>query len=232
MLRLRAASERGHFDFGWLDTHHTFSFGDYYDAEHMGHRVLRVLNDDRVAPGRGFGTHPHRDMEILTYVLEGALEHKDSMGNGSVIRPGDVQRMTAGTGVRHSERNHSDTEGVHFLQIWIVPEARDLAPGYEQKSAADFERRDRLRLVASRDGREGSVIVHQNVSIFAGILAEGCAVSHAFESGRHGYLFVARGSASVGSLALREGDGLAISDEKEFALTANAPCEVLLFDLP
>ncbi len=231
MMVIRRAAERGHADHGWLDTHHTFSFADYYDPNHMGFRTLRVINDDLVDPGHGFGTHPHRDMEILTYVLSGALEHRDSMGNGSVIRPGDVQRMTAGTGVTHSESNPSRDEGVHFLQIWILPERHGLAPGYEQRRFDDAERRGRLRLVASRDGRDGSVTVHQDVSVYAGLLDANERTRHALAQGRHAWVHVARGRVRVNDRELSEGDGAALSDEHHVDIEGVAGGEVLLFDL-
>jgi redox-sensitive bicupin YhaK (pirin superfamily) len=231
MIARRAANERGHTDIGWLDSHHTFSFGDYYDPKNQGFRKLRVINDDRVAAGQGFGTHPHRDMEILTYVLEGSLEHKDSMGNGSIIRPLDVQRMTAGTGVTHSEFNPSKKEAVHFLQIWILPERRDLEPGYEQKAFAPEAVRGKLRLIASRDGREGSVVVHQDVALRAARLAKGEAVSHALAKGRHAWVQVARGSVTLDGRELGAGDGAAVSDEGNVSLVATSEAEVLVFDL-
>jgi redox-sensitive bicupin YhaK (pirin superfamily) len=231
MITVRKAAARGHTDIGWLDSHHTFSFGDYYDPEHMGFRALRVINDDRVAPGRGFGTHGHRDMEIVSYVLEGELGHKDSMGTGSVIKPGEVQRMTAGTGVTHSEMNASRTAPVHFLQIWIQPAKRGTAPGYEQK-AFDLAARDgALRLVASSDGREGSVTVHQDIGLYAGRLAPGARARVAISAGRHAYVFVARGALSVNGTALREGDGAALSDERAVELLADGDAEILVFDL-
>jgi quercetin 2,3-dioxygenase len=230
MMTLSPAAERGHTDIGWLDSHHTFSFGDYYDPKHMGFRSLRVINDDRVAPGGGFPTHGHADMEIVSYVLEGALEHRDSLGTGSVIRPGDVQRMTAGTGVRHSEFNGSRTEGVHFLQIWIVPDRRGHAPGYEQKSFTEADRGGRLRLVASRDGREGSVTLHQDVSLYAGVLAEGQRAELALGPGRHAWVHVARGAATVNGRRLGEGDGAALTDERTVAVDGHGG-EVLVFDL-
>jgi hypothetical protein len=195
MLKLRRAEERGHADHGWLDSHHTFSFADYYDPAQMGFRALRVINDDRVLPARGFGKHGHRDMEIVSYVLEGELGHQDSMGNGSVIRPGDVQRMSAGTGVMHSEMNPSKTSPVHFLQIWILPEKKDLPPGYEQKTFAPAEKEGRLRLVASRDGRDGSVTVHQDVSLYATLVGAGDRLTHT----------LAAGAARVGARGAREG---------------------------
>jgi redox-sensitive bicupin YhaK (pirin superfamily) len=230
MMTLSPAAERGHTDIGWLDSHHTFSFGDYYDPKHMGFRSLRVINDDRVAPGGGFPTHGHADMEIVSYVLEGALEHRDSLGTGSVIRPGDVQRMTAGTGVRHSEFNGSRTEGVHFLQIWIVPDRRGHAPGYEQKSFTEADRGGRLRLVASRDGREGSVTLHQDVSLYAGVLAEGQRAELALGPGRHAWVHVARGAATVNGRRLGEGDGAALTDQRTVAVDGHGG-EVLVFDL-
>jgi redox-sensitive bicupin YhaK (pirin superfamily) len=228
MITIRRAGERGHFDHGWLDTSHTFSFADYYDDRFMGFRALRVINDDRVAPGRGFGTHAHRDMEIVTYVLEGALAHRDSMGNGSVIRPGDVQRMSAGTGVMHSEMNGSSDEPVHFMQIWILPERRAIDPGYEQKHFSEEDRRDTLRLVASRDGREGSVTVHQDAAIYSSILDR--TVSHEFASGRYGWLQVARGEVEVNGEKLNAGDGAAISGEPLITISGTK-AELLLFDL-
>jgi redox-sensitive bicupin YhaK (pirin superfamily) len=231
MITFRPARERGHAQLGWLDSHHTFSFSDYYDPKHMGFRTLRVINEDRVAPGRGFGTHPHRDMEIISYVLDGALEHKDSMGTGSVIQPGDVQRMTAGTGVAHSEFNHSKTSPVHFLQIWILPEKARLEPGYEQKSFTTDERRNTLRLVASRDGRDGALTVHQDVALYAGLLDAEASVRHALAPGRHAWVQVARGAVELGGQRLGAGDGAAVSEETEVALRALEPSEVLVFDL-
>jgi quercetin 2,3-dioxygenase len=230
MITLSPAKDRGHTDIGWLDSHHTFSFGEYYDAKHMGFRSLRVINDDRVAAGGGFPTHAHADMEIVSYVLEGALEHRDSIGTGSVIRPGDVQRMTAGSGVRHSEFNASKTESVHFLQIWIVPDRRGHAPGYEQKSFTEADRGGRLRLVASADGREGSVTVHQNVALYAGILAEGQRAELTLAPGRHAWVHVASGAATVNGHRLVEGDGAALSDERAVTLEGHGG-EVLVFDL-
>ncbi|MBW2529314.1 MAG: pirin family protein [Deltaproteobacteria bacterium] len=230
MITLRRSDERGHANHGWLDTRHTFSFANYYDPAHMGFRNLRVINQDRVAPGAGFPTHPHRDMEILSYVLEGALEHRDSMGNGSVIRPGEVQRMSAGTGVTHSEYNHSTDEPLHFLQIWIRPEAPGGAPGYEQKQYGD-ERGNRLRLVASKDGRDGSVRVRQDVSVYASLLDAGKDVEHSFATGRHGWLQVARGQVMVADATLSGGDGAAISAADSLRITATRDSELLLFDL-
>ncbi len=231
MLTIRRSHERGHADHGWLDSHHTFSFADYHDPRHMGFRTLRVINEDRVAPGKGFGTHSHRDMEIISYVLDGALEHKDSLGTGSVIRPGDVQRMSAGTGVAHSEFNSSRSEPVHFLQIWILPETRGSAPGYEQKRFEPETRSGRLRLIASRDGREGSVVVHQDIALHAALLAPGQRVTHSFAAGRHGWLQVARGAVTVGDATLQAGDGAAIEQTEQLEIVATEAAELLLFDL-
>jgi redox-sensitive bicupin YhaK (pirin superfamily) len=232
MINVRRSSDRGHADWGWLDTHHTFSFGDYNDPRFMGFRVLRVINEDRVQAGQGFGTHPHRDMEILTYVIEGSLAHKDSMGTGAVIRPGDVQRMSAGTGVTHSEFNASKADPVHFLQIWIIPDRRNAPPGYEQKTFADAEKRGKLRLVASGDGRDGSVTWNQQTDLYVTLLEPGNAVSHALKSGRHAWVQVVDGVVTVGGQALSAGDGAAISDEKSVAIEASTDAEVLMFDLP
>lgn len=228
MITIRKAGERGHFDHGWLNTHHTFSFADYYDPAFMGFRTLRVINEDRVKAGGGFGTHGHRDMEIISYVLEGELAHRDSMGTGSVIRPGDVQRMSAGTGVTHSEMNPSQENGVHFLQIWIVPERRGIEPGYEQKTFPEGELRGRLRLVASPDGAEGSVTIHQDVNLYSALLA-GESVAHSYAPQRYGWVQVTRGDVEVNGLKLSAGDGAAISDES--AVTISGSGEVLLFDL-
>jgi len=231
MITVRRSGERGHFDHGWLDTRHTFSFADYRDPAHMGFRSLRVLNEDRVRPGQGFGTHGHRDMEILSYVLEGALSHEDSMGNGSTIRPGDVQRMSAGTGVRHSEANASATEPVHFLQIWILPDREGLAPGYEQKAFGDGEKRDRLRLVASPDGALGSLSIHQDARVYATLLGDGAQVRHRLSPGRHAWVQVVRGALDVGGLRLSAGDGAAVAGEAEVLLRGAGGAEALLFDL-
>jgi hypothetical protein len=231
MLTIRPSEARGHVEFGWLDTRHSFSFGHYHDPAHMGFRALRVINEDHVDPGAGFDPHPHRDMEILTYVLSGALEHRDSMGNGSVIRPGDVQRMTAGTGVVHSEQNASATEPVHLLQIWLLPARTGLAPGYEQKAFPEAERRGRLRPLASADGREGSVTVHQDVTLYSALLGAGESVRHALAPGRHAWVQVARGAVSVNGETVRAGDGVALSDERSLALEASEDAELLLFDL-
>ncbi|WP_242344862.1 pirin family protein [Anaeromyxobacter terrae] len=231
MITVRRSEDRGHFDHGWLDTRHTFSFADYHDARHMGFRTLRVINEDRVAPGQGFGTHGHRDMEILSYVLSGTLAHRDSMGTGSSIGPGEVQRMTAGTGVLHSEFNGSDSEPVRFLQIWILPERRGLLPGYEQKKFAEEERRGRLRLVASQDGADGSVTVHQDARVYAGLLDAGERATLPVAAGRHAWVQVARGSLRVGDETLSAGDGAAVSDERELRLEGIDAAEVLVFDL-
>jgi quercetin 2,3-dioxygenase len=232
MITVRRASERGHGQHGWLDTRHTFSFSDYYDPEHMGFRVLRVINEDRVAPGQGFGTHGHRDMEIISYVLDGALAHKDSLGNGSVLRPGEFQCMSAGTGIRHSEFNPSDSEPAHFYQIWLLPEQQGLAPGYDQRAFPEEERRGKLRLVASPDGRDGSLTIHQDARVFLASLGAGERASHDLASGRHAWLQVLRGTVQLGDEPLSAGDGAAASDEPTLAVLATGPCEVMLFDLP
>jgi hypothetical protein len=231
MITLRPASERGHFDFGWLNTFHSFSFGDYYDPDHDQFRALRVINEDRVQPGQGFGTHPHRDMEIFTWILEGALQHKDSMGNGGVIRPGDAQRMSAGTGVRHSEFNASATEPVHLLQIWLLPKAAGLPPSYEQKSFPVTARRNRLCRVASSDGREDSVVWHQDAALFVSNLDPGAQVERPLANGRHAWVQVARGALTVNGLALQQGDGAALSEEAVVQLQATEAAEALVFDL-
>jgi hypothetical protein len=231
MIRQRRGGERGHFDHGWLDTYHTFSFAGYYNPAQMGFRALRVINQDRVQPKKGFPTHPHRDMEIVTYVLEGALEHKDSMGNGGVIRPGEVQRMSAGTGLTHSEYNHSGSEPVHFLQIWIQPDESGFAPSYEQKAFAADERRGRLRLVASRAGREGSVSYHTDTDLYATLLAPGQTVTHPLRPGRHAWLQVACGAVQMNGRELAAGDGAAVSGEPAITIAATDHAEVLLFDL-
>jgi quercetin 2,3-dioxygenase len=232
MITLRKSEDRGHFDFGWLDTYHTFSFDQYFDPAHSHFRSLRVINEDRVAPGQGFPTHSHRDMEIITYILSGALEHRDSMGNGSVIRPGDVQRMSAGTGVSHSEFNPSESEAVHLLQIWIMPKARNLPTGYEEKAFTEDERRGRLRLVASEDGCDGSVTIQQNARLYAAILEPNAAVEHQFAEGRYGWAQIARGNVKLNDVAMNQGDGAAIRDETIVRLVAEDNAEVLLFDLP
>ena len=231
MISIRRSNERGHFDHGWLNTYHTFSFDQYYDPRFMGFRSLRVINEDFVAPGRGFPKHGHRDMEIITYILEGALKHEDSMGNGSVIRPGDVQRMTAGTGVRHSEQNASDTERVHLLQIWILPHTVGLEPGYEQKAFSEDERQSQLRLIASEDGREGTVQVHQDVSLFASLLPAGQEVEHAMDQQRYAWLQVARGAVDVNGERGDQGDGFVAIGESSLRIRAEEDAELLLFDL-
>jgi len=231
MITIRKAKDRGHFDFGWLDTYHTFAFGDYYDPEFMGFRSLRVINEDRVAPRTGFPTHGHRDMEIITYVLEGALEHRDSMGNGSAIRPGEVQRMTAGSGVTHSEQNSSKTDAVHLLQIWIMPNARNLKPSYEQKTFSDEEKRGQMRLVASNDGRDGSVTINQDAAIYASVLEPRSEVVHQLGANRNAWIQVARGAITVNGSDLNQGDGAAVSAESAIAIAGREASEVLLFDL-
>jgi quercetin 2,3-dioxygenase len=232
MITVRPADERGHSQIDWLNSKHTFSFSDYYDPQHMGFRVLRVINDDRVAPASGFGTHSHRDMEIISYVLEGALEHKDSIGTGSVIRPGDVQRMSAGTGIAHSEWNHSKIEPVHFLQIWIVPKRAGLSPGYEQKTFRDSESKNQLHLVVSPDGRFGSLTIHQDTQLFISKLQPGKEVTHAIPAGRSAWVQVARGAVKLNGTLLREGDGAAVTDESQLLLRGETDAEILLFDLP
>jgi redox-sensitive bicupin YhaK (pirin superfamily) len=233
MISVRHAAERGTANFGWLDSRHTFSFGDYHDPEQMGFGPLRVINEDRVSPGQGFGTHGHRDMEIISYVLEGALEHKDSIGTGSVIRPGDVQIMSAGTGIRHSEFNHSKTEPVHFLQIWVVPDRNGIAPRYEQKTFPDADKRGRLRLVGSSDGRDGSVVIHQDVKLFAAILKNAEEVTLALPTGRKGWLQVARGAVVMNGRDLHAGDGAAVEGEPAITVSAKTgAAEILVFDLP
>ncbi|MBW9261554.1 MAG: pirin family protein [Candidatus Thiodiazotropha sp. (ex. Lucinisca nassula)] len=231
MLTVRKANERGHADHGWLNSHHTFSFGSYYDAEHMGISNLRVINDDTVSPGEGFPTHGHSDMEIVSYVLEGALEHKDSMGNGSVIYPGDVQRMSAGTGVRHSEYNPSSEEQVHFLQIWLAPNKVGVEPGYDQQHFPLEERVGKLVLFVSPDGRDGSIATHQDALLYGTVLKAGDTLSHQFEQGRHAYVHLARGKAMVNGQALTAGDGLAMSGEQEVNFEGIEPAEILLFDM-
>jgi quercetin 2,3-dioxygenase len=229
MITVRKSDERGHFDHGWLDTYHTFSFADYHDPNFMGFRSLRVINEDRVQPNVGFGRHGHRDMEIVTLVMSGQLAHQDSMGNGSVIRRGDVQRMTAGTGVLHSEMNPSSDEPVHLFQIWILPERHGLTPGYEQKTVSDEQRRNQLKLVASRDGRDGSVTIHQDATLYSALLDD-ASVTHTFGDGRYGWLQVASGDIEVNGQKLTAGDGAAISNEREVTITARG-AEILLFDL-
>lgn len=229
MITIRRAKDRGHANHGWLDTNHTFSFADYYDPNFMGFRDLRVINEDRVEPGVGFGKHAHRDMEIISYVLEGTLAHSDSMGTGSQIKPGEVQRMSAGSGITHSEMNPSADEPVHFLQIWILPAERGITPSYEQKKFDDAERRDTLRLVASPDGSDGSVTIHQDVRLYATLL-DGTSATHQFRPKRYGWIQVTRGEVDVNGQTLKAGDGAAISDEPEITLTGRG-AEALLFDL-
>lgn len=232
MITLRPADQRGQADYGWLHTRYTFSFADYYDPKHVHFRSLRVINEDHVEPGHGFGTHPHRDMEIITYVLEGALAHKDSMGTGSTIRPGEVQRMSAGTGVLHSEFNHSPSEEVHLLQIWILPERKGIEPSYEQKEFARESKLNRLRLVAAPGGEEGSVTIHQDARLYASILEEGKRLRHELGKGRYAWLQVVRGEVSLNSTALKAGDGAAVEHEAALEITGRAPSsEFLLFDL-
>ena len=232
MLQIHKSQSRGHRDHGWLYAKHSFSFGDYYDADNMGFSVLRVINEDRVQPGRGFGMHGHSDMEIVTYVLHGALQHEDSLGNGSVIRPGDVQRMSAGTGIRHSEFNQSETEAVHLLQIWLLPAKNGVAPSYEQKAFSADEKRGKLCLIASPDGADGSVTIGQDVRLYAALLDGAEQVTHTLSTGRAAYLQVARGKLSLNDQALQQGDGVRVSAETELKLHDATQAEVLLFDLP
>jgi redox-sensitive bicupin YhaK (pirin superfamily) len=231
MIVRRPSEARGRANHGWLDSRHTFSFADYHDPAHMGFRSLRVINEDRVQPAQGFGTHGHRDMEIISYVLEGELAHKDSMGTGSVIRPGDVQRMSAGTGVLHSEMNPSASQAVHFFQIWLIPAERGLTPGYEQKRFEDAEKRGRLRLVASQDGRDGSITVNQDADLYAGLFDAGQDTRLDLRPGRHAWIQVAKGDVSVNGEPLSAGDGAAVSDEQSLNLQAGSDAEVLVFDL-
>jgi len=232
MLQKRPANERGGGDHGWLNTRHTFSFNDYYDPDYMGFRVLRVINEDRVQPGQGFGTHGHRDMEIISYVLEGALAHKDSLGTGSVLRPGEFQHMTAGTGIRHSEFNPSETELVHFYQIWLIPERQGLPPSYDQRAFPEDERRDRLRVVASPDGRDGSLTIRQDAEVFLASLGENRQVTHELKPGRYAWLQVLRGAVQLNGLDLAAGDGVATSEEIVLVARGTKPCEIMLFDMP
>lgn len=231
MMTIRKASDRGHANHGWLDSHHTFSFANYYDEAHMGFRGLRVINDDRVAPGQGFGTHSHRDMEIISYVLEGALAHKDSMGTGETIRPGDVQRMSAGSGVQHSEYNASRADQVHFLQIWLLPEKKGIAPSYEQKTFTDAAKRGRLALVASRDGADGSVKINADARVYASVLDKGNTAELAIPNGRGVWVHVARGNVRVNGQQLGEGDGVSLENEPAVKLEGVDRGEVLVFDL-
>lgn len=228
---LRPSETRGEADFGWLKSKHSFSFGSYFDPNHIGFGALRVINEDRVAPSAGFPTHPHQNMEIISYIVSGGLEHKDSLGTGSVIRPGELQRMSAGSGVRHSEYNHSDTDPVHFLQIWIVPEADGLKPSYEQKVFPDAERRDTLKLIGSRNGREGSVVIHQDVDLWASLLSADKSVSFDIKPGRKVWLQIVKGKLSVDGLSMAAGDGLGLLDAGKIDLVAQENSEFLLFDL-
>ncbi|MDN2709195.1 pirin family protein [Janthinobacterium sp. SUN118] len=232
MLQIRHSEERGAANHGWLNSHHSFSFGSYHDPKHMGFGPLLVINEDRVTPGQGFGTHGHRDMEIISYVLDGALEHKDSMGTGSVLHYGDVQRMSAGSGVRHSEFNHSNADGLHFLQIWIQPNVTGIAPSYEEKHFSPDSKRGKLRLIASGDGRQGSVLIHQDAAIYASILQEGEQLAHALEDGRCAYVHLIRGSLVVNGVALKAGDALKLTQEAAVTVTQAEDAEFLLFDLP
>jgi len=231
MITIRKSEERGHANHGWLNTYHSFSFADYYDPNHMGFRALRVINEDWVSPGAGFSTHGHRDMEIITYVLAGALEHKDSLGNGSVIQPGEVQRMSAGTGILHSEFNHSKTDAVHLLQIWLLPEKSGLAPSYEQHDFSLNKTPGKLLLVAAQDGRDGAVTVHQDVNLYAVVLAPNQGVSYALNPQRYAWMQVARGEITLNGLLLEKGDGAAISNESDVVIAATQDSEILLFDL-
>ncbi len=233
MIAIRPANERGHFDHGWLDTYHTFSFADYWDPRHMSFGPLRVINEDRVAPAMGFPTHPHRDMEIITYVLEGELSHKDSMGNGSTMRPGEVQRMSAGTGVRHSEFNSSQIDPLHLLQIWIIPSGDGFPPSYEQKEFPLAEKLNRVRLVASPDGADGSVTIHQDARVYASVLEKGKTVEHTLSPKRKAWIQVARGSVRLNDRELKQGDGAGIEKEAVLKITGTSdlPAEILLFDM-
>jgi quercetin 2,3-dioxygenase len=232
MVTVRRAADRGTANFGWLDSRHTFSFGNYHDPEHMGFGALRVINEDRVRGGAGFPTHGHQDMEIISYVLAGALEHRDSIGTGSVIRPGDVQVMSAGTGIRHSEFNHSRNEPVHFLQIWVLPDRDGLPPRYDQKTFADVTRQDRLRLIGSTDGRDGSLVIHQDADIYDSLLGGGQTVTHTLREGRRGWVQVVGGAVAVNGTPAVAGDGIAVENEAALTVTAHAGgAQFLLFDL-
>jgi redox-sensitive bicupin YhaK (pirin superfamily) len=231
MVTIRPAAARGQTRIDWLDSRHTFSFGDYQDPKQMGFRTLRVINDDRVAPAAGFGMHGHRDMEIITYVLDGALEHRDSLGTGEVLRRGDVQRMTAGTGIRHSEFNPSQTEPVHFLQIWLLPERRGLTPGYEQRTFTEEQKRGRLRLIAAAEPRDGALKIHQDVDLYASVLGPSESVSHEIREGRSAWVQVARGAVELNGTKLAVGDGAAVVDQRSLELTSREGVEFLLFDL-
>ncbi|NJL69220.1 MAG: pirin family protein [Microcoleus sp. SM1_3_4] len=231
MIAVRKSEARGHANHGWLDSYHTFSFANYYDPKQMNFRSLRVINEDVISPGKGFGTHGHRDMEIITYVLEGALEHKDSLGTGAIIKPGEVQRMSAGTGIQHSEFNHSQTDPVHLLQIWILPDTNGLPPSYEQKEFTLAEKHGKLRLVAARDARDGAVKINQDVDLYAAVLDKNSRVVHGLQPNRHAWVQVARGAILLDGLTLVKGDGAAISDRSEVAIEATENAEILLFDL-
>jgi len=232
MIHIRKSAERGQADHGWLLAKHSFSFAEYFDPENMGYRALRVINEDRVKPANGFGTHPHRDMEIVTYILEGALEHKDSMGNGSIIRPGDVQYMSAGSGVLHSEFNPSDREGVHLLQIWLLPDEKNAKPRYAQKTFSEEEKRGKLKLVVSKSGEQGSIAIRQDTKLYASVLGEGESATLSLAVGRHAWVQIARGSIDLNGNRLEQGDGAAVSGEKELNLIGNAAMsEILVFDL-
>ncbi len=232
MFEIRKSTDRGHANHGWLDSYHSFSFGEYYDEQHMGFGPLRVINEDRVNAGGGFGTHDHRDMEIISYVLEGELAHKDSMGTGSVIRPGDVQRMSAGSGVRHSEFNHAKNRTTHFLQIWIQPNVTGIPPSYEEKNFTAEEKRGRLRLIASSDGEDGSVLIHQDAKLYSGLFHGAEAASLPINAGRLAYVHVARGTVTVNGAELKAGDALKLSDVSTVDISAGQQAEVLVFDLP
>jgi redox-sensitive bicupin YhaK (pirin superfamily) len=232
MITVRKSTDRGHFRLDWLDSRHSFSFGEYYDPQHLGFSALRVINEDEIAPGAGFGTHPHRDMEIVTYVLEGELEHRDSLGTGSVIRPGEVQRMSAGTGIQHSEYNPSGDQPTKLLQIWLLPDARGIAPSYEQKNFPEAERQGKLRLVASPDGRDGSVTIHQDTRVYATLLKAGESVSLDLGRNRAAWVQVAKGSLALNGTVLAQGDGAAVTKQSTLELAANDNAEVLVFDLP
>lgn len=231
MTTLRPGNERGHANHGWLDSYHTFSFANYYDPQHMGFRALRVINEDWVQPSAGFGAHSHRDMEIITYVLEGALEHKDSLGTGAIIMPGEAQRMSAGTGITHSEFNHSKSESVHLLQIWIIPDQQGLQPSYEQRTFPLEEKLGKLRLIAAKDGREGAVTIHQDVDLYTSVLEPGNQVSHHLKPNRYAWLQVARGEATLNGHALKAGDGVAVGEAESLQISTDTEAEILLFDM-
>lgn len=231
MIHVRPSAERGYFDHGWLKTYHTFSFAGYHDPRHRGFRALRVINEDRVAPGRGFDTHGHRDMEIVTYVLSGALEHRDSMGHGEVLRPGEFQHMSAGTGIEHSEFNPSAAESVHLYQIWLFPREKNLTPSYSQQAFPASQRQGRLQLVASPDGRDGSLRIQQDASIFLSVLESGATLAHDLPSGRYAWLQVIRGDVDLNGQVLSEGDGAAVSEERALTIRGGSPAEIMLFDL-